>query len=96
MSSKFTSRDALFALVALGLLCLGCLALGNEQLATGFAFSASTVAMAAVGQRDTPPPAPPRARTRTPPGGVPRHPTPVPTEPHVPTFPLRPEDDGNT
>jgi len=89
--AAFTSRDALYALVALGCLSLGCLALGSEQLATGFAFSASTVAMAAIGRRDDgstgAPPA--RQRTRTPPQGV--RPL-LPTDPHVPTFPPRHDD----
>jgi len=88
--STWSSRDMLLALVALGLLSLASLALGSEQLATGFAFSATTLAMAAGGGRRDAAPPPPRARTRTPARGV--RPPPAATDPHVPT--LMPDDDG--
>jgi len=88
--STWSSRDMLLALVALGLLSLASLALGSEQLATGFAFSATTLAMAAGGGRRDQLPPPPRTRTRTPPKGV--RPPPAETDPQVPT--MLPDDHG--
>lgn len=107
--SRFNSRDALLALVALGMLSLGALVLGSTEIAVGFAMSATTLAAVAGGGRTEPrgggggdlelvlrrldeleQQRTPRRRTRTPPRGLPPS-----TDPHIPTLPLPPDDEGN-